>query len=249
MFTRTLVLAGTILVGLCLATIAQPPQSPEAMRTHADELARQAAELRAKGDHERAKTLAREAEELLKAAAAVERDEDQPLPDQHRLAMEAELAKLRADRARLAEQGLKNAIEPIDVRIADLERALGHTPSTEPKPRVKPSEPKPVRPFKPQPRVATPQEIEGLERRIHHLRLAADNLHAAGLHERAKELEVQALDLERELDLLTQPEPIQGNERIRILEELVDDLRNEVNGLREEIRVLREQVASLAANR
>lgn len=249
MFTRTLVLAAMIIVGLCLATIAQPPQNPEAMRIHADELARQAAELRAKGDHDKAKALASEAEELLKTAAAVERGEHRMPTEERRHAMEAELVKLRADRARLIEQGLEKTIEPIDQRIADLERELNQLLPAEPGLLVQPREHKPTFRFKPGPRVTTPQEIEDLERRIHHLRLAADNLHAAGLHEHAKELEVQAEDLERELNRLVQPEPIRGNERIRMLEELVDDLRNDVRDLRAEVRELREQITRLAGNR
>ena len=249
MITRILVLAGTIFVGLCLASIAQPPQSPETMRMHADELARQAAELRAKGDHDKAKTLASEAEELLKTAAAAERSEHRTPSKKHQLVLEAELAKLRADRERLIGQGLENTIAPIDQRIADLEKELGHLSPADPERRVKPPEHKPDPLYKLGPPVVPAREIEALEGRIHHLRLAADNLHAAGLHDHAKELEEQAQDLERELHRLIQPQPVMGNERIRVLEERVDDLRNEVRNLREEVRDLREQVKRLAENR
>ena len=216
------------------------------MRTHADELARQAAELRAKGDHDKAKVLAKEAEELLKTADAAERGEQRPPSKERQLVLEAELAKLRADRKRLIDQGLENAVAPIDQRIAELEKELGHLSPADPDHRVKPPEHKPVPPFKPAPRVTSPQEIEALEGRIRHLRLAADNLHAAGLHDHAKELEEQAQDLERELARLAQPQPIMADERIRILEELVDDLRNEVRDLRKEVQELREQIRSLA---
>jgi hypothetical protein len=260
MITRALVSAAAIVLAATLVTIAQPPQSPQAMRARADQLAQQAMELRAQGNHEEAKKLAREAEDLLKAAALAERGEQRKIPPEQREAMMAELDRLRADRARLIEQGMRNAVEPINQRIADLEKQLGIEPPPEPKPHDAPPEEKPrpqalpsedqPRPeFKPIPHLASPQEIEAIERRIHHLRIVADNLRAAGLPDRAAEYEKELVDLERERDRMIAPEPIGENERIHVLEMQMDDLHNEIRELRDELRRLSEEVKRLTAER
>jgi hypothetical protein len=261
MFIRTLVATAALILGLAAMAIAQPPQNPEAMRSHADELARQAAELRSQGHHEEARALAREAEELLKAAAAAERDEHRMMSQENREAMKNDLAQLQADRDRLVDQGMgRSAIEPIERRIAELEKELGIQPAPEPKPRDNRPEDRPephdVPPrdepgpeFKPISHIASPQELEAIERRIHHLRIASDNLRAADMPDRANELEQEAIALERERDRIISPEPTMENERIRILEVQMDDLHNEIRELRAEVRRLAEELKRVAASR
>lgn len=87
-------------------------------------------------------------------------------------------------------------------------------------------------------------EREELERRLHHIHAAAENLHASGLHEKAEEILHEGRGIQEHLhDMIAErnvPYPEPGTQlRIDALEEQVHALRGEVREMREMIEELR----------
>ena len=89
------------------------------------------------------------------------------------------------------------------------------------------------------------QGVEDLERRIHHLHVAAENLHEAGFPDRAQELEREAQELHAHLEDLMRDRSHEGGDlahRIAALEDEVHQLRHEVHELRALVEELRERI-------
>ena len=90
----------------------------------------------------------------------------------------------------------------------------------------------------------TPEEME---RRMHHLHVAIENLHAAGLHDVAERLE-QELARARERQQTMAPPREMPPVVARVGEEL-RRMQAELEELRGQIRALREHIAELHQNR
>ncbi|GEM_PF-5684523 len=100
-------------------------------------------------------------------------------------------------------------------------------------------------------RVDAPHADEEGEARVHHLRVAAENLKAAGLHEEAEELAHRAQALAAE-----QAQRVHGDQhqnplagQVAELTDMVHELRGQVFQMREMIEELRAQVRELKSSR
>ena len=104
-------------------------------------------------------------------------------------------------------------------------------------------------------RPPAPREGEELERRLHHLRMAIDNLRAAGLHDQAHALEREGERLVRG-ERLVAPERGRRPEIVREapgpapqLEHAVHELRGQVQELRQQLEEIRQHLKELAGRR
>jgi Mg2+ and Co2+ transporter CorA len=82
-----------------------------------------------------------------------------------------------------------------------------------------------------------------LERRLQHIRIAVENLHAAGLHEPAEHLSREA---ERIRDEMLQQRPQAGQTPMR---GELEEMRREIRRLHEALGDLRQQVERLSKDR
>jgi hypothetical protein len=255
MFTRMSVVTALLLVVTGMPVAGQEAgtsgKTPADLRAEADALAARAAESRAAGRDEEARDLAREAELLMREAARAERDGTASL----------EPAPPPADRPRpvtLPEQpaaplaARESLPEHIERRIAELNRELlelrtqgKHAEAEEVQHDIDMLSELGSRRPAPLETDVSQRQIEELQRRIHHLRIVADNLRAAGLVDRAAEYDREVEQLERELDRLIRPEPQSPEQRVLRLEEMVFELRDEIRKLRDEVRDLRNRVREL----
>ena len=92
-------------------------------------------------------------------------------------------------------------------------------------------------------------EGKEVERRIHHMEAAIENLHAAGLHEPAEDLERQLNDLRRERKERAERVRPGDDRGLDELRETVHHLRAEVKELRHVVNELRHRVDELSADR
>jgi len=178
-----------ILVLLIGGTTVLNASAQDELRDKARAIQKEARALAERGRTEAAERLERSARELMEKA---ERHEPQAKPDAHRpeighlkerlqdlLAKQEQLAKARAPRREQAE---------IREQIAGTERELNAV-------RERPEgghEPRPE--FE-----AHARKIEMAAQRVHHVRVAAENLKAAGMHDLAMKLTEQAEAMEREI--------------------------------------------------
>ena len=91
------------------------------------------------------------------------------------------------------------------------------------------------------------EKFEVATRRIHHIRVAAENLKAAELHRLAGELMEKAESMEREVQkarkhLAAEMKKTRAHREAEGLGRLVKELRKEVERLRDEVKELRQQV-------
>jgi len=181
-----------------------------------------------------------EAEErarIKEALAAVKREvaegRERPVPPPELKERARELQGLRRESAELRELGRHEAAERLLAKARDLEQQLRPVP---PQMRV----PEPERPARLRP--GPDPEVESLQRRVEHLAIAVENLHAAGLHEPAEKLAGELEGNRRELENLIR-------ER-RPAEEMgprFAEMAQMVRGLRAEVAELREVVGRLNA--
>ena len=192
-------------------------------------------ELKNLGRADEAEKLARKAAELLEAAKRLENDQAG--------ASEQELDKLRAHLKALIEKqrqvkeadGSEETLAQIQAEIA---KARGELEQREIKRKQKPMAGGPQRD-------RAIAELEDAGRRIKHLRIAAEHLHEAGVHDLADQLAEQAADMEREA----------GKAKRRLAEENgprpspdhrgEPDLIGQIKGLREEVGRLRNELNEL----
>jgi vacuolar-type H+-ATPase subunit I/STV1 len=225
-------------LGSSLNLQAGEPGSPEGLHRQAAELQEQVDDLKAAGRHEEAMRLQREIEELWHAAELradrnrerrVERPgqvqpERRPVQERERMEREehframhhAEVAELKHEILRLHEELAARSPRPPERRFNA--------------PRRHPGEPD----FAPPPFAADREERE---RRIHHVEVAIENLHAAGLHDMAERL---ADELNRRRERL--PEPMPHAEALERVTHELHELRNQMKELRGNLRELQEKI-------
>ncbi len=143
--------------------------------------------------------------------------------------IEQRLDKLRGAMHRAAEAGREEEANRLEREIHELERMLEHGP--------------PHRPHHP----------EDMERRMRHVREAAENLHAAGLHEHAERLMREAEQMMHRMREGRPPHPEAGRrpkpDRPFPPGGEIERLRDEVEELRHQIRELREVLGDLLERR
>ncbi len=246
--SQWLCLAGLICLPLLTASCdAAQPARPAALREEAQRLENKARELKADGRHEAAQAAQREADEL---RARADRARQPAVNEDQRAQSKAELMELQAglERARAEGRGeeakeLERQIERVEGRgeeakelerqIERVERQLSPRRPAEPRERIDRGE-RPRR--EPDGREGPgPQQMGERERRIHHLEVAIENLHAAGLHEPAERL-AQDLERARREGAARQDAPREpaGGE--------IQALRNEVRELRAAVQELRNRL-------
>jgi hypothetical protein len=204
------------------------------MAQHREQLQKEAQEIRQKLESLKPDQDA-EARELKGALERIEHQlrELQPpheprpaMPDRARV--QARLEELKAAIHRAAEAGRGDEAERLEREAHELMRMLEQRPGERP-----------------------PGAPEGgeRERRLHHLRAAIENLHAAGLHEPAEALARQAEALMRGGDMPREPRP-EGGPRPEgpppHLERAVDELRQQMEEMRRQMDEIRHALKTLS---
>lgn len=186
---------------------------------HADRVRAKLAELHAAGDHRQAKRVERELDELEERL-----HREQAEAERHQI--EEQLHHMRREVEELHRAGHHDEAERLEMETEKLERELEERADRHHGP---------------------PGELEEIERRIHHLVQAAENLHAAGMHGQAEDLMGQAEELHRRREAMERSchGPGSLEDRLAELTEVVHDLRAEVHGLREVIEELRRRLDEL----
>lgn len=91
--------------------------------------------------------------------------------------------------------------------------------------------------------IKLPEGLEDVARRVKHIHIAIENLHAAGLHDVAEELAKRAEAMKNEVHqaheraVKEQPSPKKGKQA-----EPLDELRHEIQRLRDEMNELRQEI-------
>ncbi|MHC4549405.1 MAG: hypothetical protein ACYTEZ_11575 [Planctomycetota bacterium] len=223
------------------------------MQRELERLRAQAKELAESGEDE-------EARRLEERIAEGERQLERAVRDHERIRIERRLRTLRDEIASLRERGRTEEVGKLEREARELARRLERVGREAPRPRD-PLYRKPGtdrrrhdywprddrrldRPRDDRPRPYGPRDREGgeIERRIHHLRVAAENLGAAGYPERARELLQSAEELERKLRAEGERGPRGVEQRVRELEETVHQLREEVHELRRMVEEIRQHL-------
>jgi hypothetical protein len=151
------------------------------------------------------------------------------MPDRARV--QARLEELKAAIHRAAEAGKPDEAERLEREAHELMRMLEQRPGDRP-----------------------PGAPEGAERerRLQHLRVAIDNLHAAGLHEPAEALARQAEALVRGGEMPREPRP-EGGPRPEgpapHLERAVQDLNRQMDEMRRQMEEIRQVLKTLSERR
>lgn len=170
-FLLVLGVALTLVSSMSAAQDAEPEVSAAELRLKAAELMREARELKQTGNEAQARELAEQAGELLREAKLAEPAAEHIEPHERLQALRQRIMQLR-------EEGRMEEADRLE-REARQSMELLHKHRQE-EPLMQHS----GEPFQPVPADA--------ERRMHHLRVAAENLHAAGLHDQAEKLMQQA---------------------------------------------------------
>lgn len=188
---------------------------------------------------ERAQQLEREAQELRAQADRIQRQEGPSdakasAPEE----LKRKLERVRAELKELRAAGKEDEARERRRQIQELEQQLA------PFQRRPESEAGPSPEWRPQPGFPPPGPPPEVQRRLHHLEIAIDNLHAAGLHEPAERLAQEAEAIRRHLQA-----PPPGSPPPRALTGEVQRLRQEVEDLRHAIRELQERVGRISRDR
>jgi hypothetical protein len=226
-----------------------------AAREEAGRLEEKARRLKQEGHQEEAKRLMGEVEEIRAKVRDFQAQRGPGAPEAERRDIERALEQARAQRRELSEAGKEDQAREVEQRIDKLERRreeLAPMPGPS-RPRPGPREAREARgaregrpPMEPRPPEA--------ERRNEHLRIAAEHLHAAGLHDVAERIARQAAQEPREFVPRRAgnpaPEPRRSGERRMAREPMIrpegeiQDLRNALSELQQSLerveRALRE---------
>jgi hypothetical protein len=211
-------------VGARLRELQNQPQerrreSPEAWMMKVRELRDRAREMQAAGREEAARDLAEQAERVQRELAEQRRPrarETAPSP------LERELREVITEARRRAAGGNHEAAQELQRRAAEIREELQARRMHEGERKREGAAPGP----------------EEIERRLHHVRVAMENLHAAGLPDVAHHLEEVAADLERALH---RGGP--GRDPIHHLQAQIEELRGVVGRLAEQMERLKHAVA------
>jgi DNA repair exonuclease SbcCD ATPase subunit len=224
----------------CFSGVVRASQVDE-LREKAKAIRKEASALAEKGDKEQAERLEKESAKLLEAAERMERKDkergekrDRPDIDKEVRFLKDRLNDLAAKERKMKEaQAPKQELAEVREQIAGTERELHmihlrHAGKAELPPEYRPQA----------------EKLEAVARRIHHIRVAAENLKLAEAHDLAHQLMEKAEGMERELQegkqrLAAEMQKRQVNNDGL---EIVRDLRAENERLRSEINELRQKV-------
>lgn len=234
-------LSGTILGLLLLCSGILFASDADELRERAKAVQKEASALAEKGNKEQAERLEREAGELLEAAERIElkgkgRGEE---GDRNGIDIEVQRLKERLHDLLAQEKKLREAnasekeLAAVREHIAGTERELHAIQSHQAGQGNLPPE------FH-----AHAEKLAAASRRIHHLRVAAENLKMAEVHDLAHQLVEKAEAMEREVQegkqrLAAEIQKVQGREHGP---DVVRELREEVERLRAEVKELRQKV-------
>ena len=138
-------------------------------------------------------------------------------------------AELREQVGRLHKEGKHEEAEKVEQEANRVRERLGRmAPRRQPERRPEPS----------------PEGAGGPQERLQHLRIAAENLHAAGQHDAARDIEQQIEAGEREF---RQREPRGGPQPSP--DGMIREMREQMEAMHREIRELREQLEDLRKQR
>jgi hypothetical protein len=226
-------------LGSSLNLQAGEPGSPEGLRRQAAELQEQVTDLKAAGRHEEAMRLQREIEELRGHAAELRADRNRERRVERPSQAQPERRPVQ-ERERMEREEVLRAMHHVEVaelkhEIMRLREELAARSPRPPEPRFNAPRRHPGEPdFAPPPFAADREERE---RRIHHVEVAIENLHAAGLHDIAERL---AGELYRRRERL--PEPMPPAEALERVTHELHELRNQMEELRGNLRELHEKI-------
>ena len=239
---QRITLSGMILGLLlsCFSGVVRASQVDE-LREKAKALRKEASALAEKGNKEQAERLEKESAKLLEAAERMGRKDkergekrDRPDIDKEVRHLKDRLNDLTAKERKMKEsQAPKQELAEVREQISGTERELHmihlrHAGKAELPPEYRPQA----------------ERLEAVARRIHHIRVAAENLKLAEAHDLAHQLMEKAEVMERELQdgkqrLAAEMQKLQG---VNDGPEIVRDLRAENERLRSEIKELRQKV-------
>jgi hypothetical protein len=140
-----------------------------------------------------------------------------------------DLEKMRREIERLAQDGWYEEAERLEQVARRVARELDRT--TPPRPRLD--------------RDRHPAMAEDIQRRIEHLRVAVENLHAAGMHEPAEDLTREMERIEREAREPGRPPGPPEHQWPHPLEHVVHELSAQMEEMRHDLRQLHEQIERL----
>ena len=239
---QRITLSGMILGLLlsCSSGVVRASQVDE-LREKAKAMRKEASALAEKGDKEQAEKLEKESVKLLEAAERMEQKNkergekrDRPDIDKEVRHLKDRLNDLTAKERKMKEaQAPKQELAEVREQISGTERELDmihlrHAGKAELPPEYRPQA----------------EKLEAVARRIHHIRVAAENLKLAEAHDFAHQLMEKAEVMERELQegkqrLAAEMQKLQG---FKDGPEIGRDLRAENQRLRSEIKELRQKV-------
>jgi hypothetical protein len=210
------------------------------LRERAKAMRKEASILAERGNKEQAERLEREAGELLEAAERVElkvkgrEDGDRPDIDKEVQRLKERLHDLLAKEKKLREANAsERELAAVREQIAGTERELHAIHAHHAGQGQLPPE------FR-----AQVEKLEAATRRIHHLRVAAENLKLAEAHDLAHQLMEKAEAMEREIEegkkrLAAEMRAVHGGQHGP---EVVRELKEEIERLRAEVRELRQKI-------
>lgn len=211
------------------------------LRERAKAMRREASVMAERGNKEQAERLMRESVELMEAAEQLELKDKgpgeqggHPNIDTHVRHLTERLQALVATEQKMRDaKAPEKALAEVREQIAGTERELKmihahHARLGEIPPEIR----------------AQAEQLEVATRRIHHLRVAAQNLKIAEVHDIAHQLMVQAESMERDVQeakgrLAAQMQKAHGG---GLGPDVVQDLRAEIERLRTEVKELRQKV-------
>lgn len=209
-------------------------QKAKAMREEAMQLAKAGNERESESLLKESQLLMEKAEHISQANKGEKKRKDNPAEEEHVRHLKEHLNELLSRQKRLKQDG---APEPeqqeiramIEAKENELRMVRAHQNA---KPDIPPA-------FHPQ-----AEKLEILARRMHHIRVAAENLKLAEAHDMAHQLMEKAEIMERELHEGKQRLAAEINNSHHKQESLdiVRDLRAELEQLRREVKELRQQV-------
>lgn len=209
-------------------------QKAKAMREEAMQLAKAGNERESESLLKESQLLMEKAEHISQANKGEKKRKDNPAQEEHVRHLKEHLNELLSRQKRLKQEG---APEPeqqeiramIEAKENELRMVRAHQNA---KPDIPPA-------FHPQ-----AEKLEILARRMHHIRVAAENLKLAEAHDMAHQLMEKAEIMERELHEGKQRLAAEINNSHHKQESLdiVRDLRAELEQLRREVKELRQQV-------
>lgn len=209
-------------------------QKAKAMREEAMQLAKAGNERESESLLKESQLLMEKAEQISQANKGEKKRKDNPAQEEHVRHLKEHLNELLSRQKRLKQEG---APEPeqqeiramIEAKENELRMVRAHQNA---KPDIPPA-------FHPQ-----AEKLEILARRMHHIRVAAENLKLAEAHDMAHQLMEKAEVMERELHEGKQrlAAEINNNHHKQESLDIVRDLRAELEQLRREVKELRQQV-------